>query len=167
VRSIEASAHREQRERLAHIVAERQAARRSELRRALGEERRAARARELDAREALLARVLARVRERFAQTGGTEAYRQWLTAAGEDVLSYLDAVPCRLRCRAADAPILGALAAARPDVTICEDASAGPGLVAEALDGSVTIDQTLDARLARLGGRLAIDLIAEVNRGEA
>jgi len=42
------------------------------------------------------------------------------------------------------------------------DESVGPGVVAEAGDGSVTVDNTLATRLARAEARLAIELLREL-----
>jgi vacuolar-type H+-ATPase subunit E/Vma4 len=44
-------------------------------------------------------------------------------------------------------------------VKLVPDASMGPGLVAEAADGSVVVDSTLLARLSRLEARLAVELL--------
>jgi len=165
VRAIEATGRQECERRAAQTLDERRAERQATLRRGLAEARRAARARELEAGEALVGRILARTRSLFAEAAGTDAYRESLTGLSADTLSYLEAVPCRIRCRAVDVALVSAAASSRSDVTVEASDDIGPGLVADAIDLSVTIDQTLDARLTRLAGALAIELLAEVRDG--
>ena len=167
VAAIDAAARQERDRHTARTLDVHRQARQAALRRELADARRAARRRELEAGEALLARVLARARALFPEVSGTDEYRRSLTALCAETLSYLEGVPCRIRCQPADVALVSAAVAQREDVTVEASTGVGPGLVAEALDGSVTIDQTLDARLTRLAGSLAMDLIAEVRRGES
>lgn len=164
-RAIDEAARQERDRRTTRIVSERREARQAALRQQLSDARRALRGQELEAREALVARVLARARALVDESTDTDAYRDSLRASCTEALSYLEGVPCRVRCRPADVPII-AHPRGRDDVTVEGDETTGPGLVVEALDGSVTIDQTLDARLTRMAGHLAMELLAEVDGGK-
>jgi vacuolar-type H+-ATPase subunit E/Vma4 len=160
VRAIEAAAAREVADATTRDLAERRRARQVALQRELSLARRRARADELSARRAFMTRVFDRARALAAA-----APRQQDAAAGEleEVLSYLEGLDVRVRCPAGTASSLQGVATRR-GVRVEIDEAVGPGFVAEAVDGSVTIDHTLAARLARLEGQLAIDLMAEVGR---
>lgn len=164
VRAIEAAARQELAEAAARIHAERQTVVQATFNRELSQARRRARADELDAQRALVARVLHRARALSVDASASPGYREAVAAHLEDALSYLEGVDVRLRCSAAMEPLLRPFAARR-GVPIEIDPSVGPGFVAEARDGSVTIDNTLAARLARLDAQLAVHLLAEVRRG--
>jgi vacuolar-type H+-ATPase subunit E/Vma4 len=138
--------------------AARQAVRRQELTAA----RQRARAAELEARHALLARILARARALVPEAAESAAYRAALPAHLAEALSYGDGLRLRVRCQAALAPILGAIADRRGDAELVVDESTGPGVIVEAADGSVTIDNTLSRRLARIEPALAVELLPEV-----
>jgi len=162
VRAIEATAEQAiSDERAAHIGrrrAERQAAFRQEL----AEARRSARARELEARHALLNRVFARARALLPDAGRSAGYQRALPSHLDEALSYLEGVACRVRCPSGCAPPLDEATASRQGASLEVDESVEPGFIVEALDGSVVIDNTLTARLARLEGRLSVELTREV-----
>jgi vacuolar-type H+-ATPase subunit E/Vma4 len=63
-----------------------------------------------------------------------------------------------VRCPSAFAPLLQATIARHDGAELVIDDSVGPGVVAEAADGSLTVDDTLAARLGRAEPRLAIEL---------
>lgn len=163
-RAIDEAARQERDRRMTRLVTERREVRQAALRQELYDRRRALRGQELEAREALVERVLARARALFDEATGTEAYRGALRERCTEALSYLEGVPCLVRCRPADVPVIASLGG-RDEVTVEGDERVGPGLVVESLDGSVTIDQTLDARLTRMAGHLAMELLAEVDGG--
>lgn len=164
-RAIEQTARLEHDRRTTDVVASRRRIRLAQLARELTEARRAARGRELDARMSLVDRILARARARVADVVATDTYRRDLAARCTDALSYLEGVPVRVRCRPDDAAVVSSAVAGREHVTIQPEEGLSPGLIIESLDGSVTIDETLEARLSRLRERLAIELIAEVDDG--
>lgn len=162
VRAVEAASELAIAEARAAHVGRRRAERQATLRQELAEANRTARSRELEARHALLARVMDRARALMPEAARSEEYRLALPAHLAEALSYLEGVPCRVRCPSSSEPALRALAMRHDGVSLEVDDSVGPGFVAEALDGSVVIDNTLTARLARIQGLLAVDLLREV-----
>jgi len=167
VRAIEVAAEQALSARRAAHVGRRRAERQAALRRQLAEARRSARAHELEARHALLARVMDRARTLLSDAAGTPAYQHALPAHLDEALSYLEGVACRVRCPSSCAAPLGAAAARHQGVSVEVDESIGPGFIVEALDGSVSIDNTLPARLSRVEGRLAVELLNEGRDGAA
>ena len=83
----------------------------------------------------------------------------------EEASSYLEGLRPRVRCQAVFAPVLQPLVARLEGAELVIDESVGPGIVAEAADGSVIVDNTLAARLAQIEARLEIELVAEVGDG--
>jgi len=164
VRAIEAAAAQTLADAATRHLAERRSVLRATLQRELSQARRRARADELQARRALVARVLDRARALAADAAAAPPFRDAMADQLDAVLSYLEGLDVRVRC-AADTAALLQEAAARRGVRIEIDPAIGPGFVAEAVDGSVTIDHTLAARLAGLEGQLAIELMEEVGRG--
>jgi vacuolar-type H+-ATPase subunit E/Vma4 len=128
----------------------------------LARARRDARAEELKARHALLARVFDRARALAPETGASESYQQVLPSHLEEALSYVRGLRPRVRCQADAASVLGPVAARQDGAEIVLDESVGPGVVVEAADGSVVVDNTLVARLARIEPKLAVELLAEL-----
>lgn len=164
VRAIEAETARGLAEATAQALAARRAELQATLQAELGQARRRSRADHLAARHALVVRILTRARALIDEAAATARYRDALPAHFESALSYLEGLDVRVRCAAATEPLLRPLAAQR-GVALQVDPTLGPGFVAETRDGSVTIDNTLAARLGRIEPRLAIDLLAEVDRG--
>lgn len=120
--------------------------------------RREGRARELEAHHAQLARILERARGLVVEVSETAAYRDALKGHVEEALSYLQGLRPRVRCRAAFAPLIHPIVAGCDGAELVIDEGVGPGVVAEAANGSVVIDNTLAARFARIEGQLAIEL---------
>jgi vacuolar-type H+-ATPase subunit E/Vma4 len=145
---------------LARHRAERELAHRRDLART----RRRAHARELEAQRALIDRILDRARAHLQDDAGSPRHQAALSTHLAEALSYLEGLRARVRCSALQAALLRPLVARHPDVELIIDDSVGSGLVAEAADGSVVVDNTLAARLCRIERRLAIELIAEVGR---
>jgi vacuolar-type H+-ATPase subunit E/Vma4 len=129
----------------------------------LARARRDARAEELKARHALLARILDRARALAPETGASESYQRVLPSHLEEALSYVQGLRPRVRCQAAVASVLGPVAARHDGAEIVIDETVGPGVVVEAADGSVVVDSTLVARLARIEPTLAVELLAELS----
>lgn len=134
------------------------AGRRIDQQRALAEARRQARARELGARRAQLVRVFARARALVSEVAESPAYATAIPTHLVEALSFLERVPARVRCHPAHIPLLTAVMTAHAEATLVADDSVAAGLVAEAVDGSVVVDNTLAARLARIERRAAIEL---------
>ena len=61
-----------------------------------------------------------------------------------------------------DDPMLESIVARHQGAELVIDESVSPGVVAESADGSVIVDNTLAARLARAETRLAMELMREV-----
>ena len=126
----------------------------------LARARRDARGEELKARHALLARVGSRARALAHETGASESYRRVLPSRLEEALSYVQGLRPRVRCQAAVASVLRPVAARHDGAEIVIDETVGPGVVVEAADGSVVVDNTLAARLARIEPKLAVEQLA-------
>lgn len=120
--------------------------------------RRQARTRELEALHAQLARILERARALAPEIAGSAFYREALPSHLEEALSFLEGVRSRVRCQAAFAASLRPTIDRHGDTELVIDESVGPGVVAEATDGLVVVDNTLAARLARAEARLATEL---------
>ena len=167
VRAINAAADQALAEATAQHLERRRAERQAVLRHALADARRSARADELAARHALFARILRRAHALLPEAARSDAYSLALASHFTEALSYLEGLPCRVRCARAWEPVLQPLVARHADALLEIDESLGPGLIAETLDGAVVVDNTLAARLNRRERRLAVELMAEVNRGVA
>lgn len=167
VRAIEAATGRALSDTRAAYVGRRRAGRQAAFRQQLADARRSARARELEARHALLSRVMDRARTLLPDAARSAEYQHALPAHLDEALSYLEGIACRLRCPSSCAAALGAAAARYQAVTLEVDDSIGPGFSVEARDGSVSIDNTLPARLSRAEGRLAVELLNEGRDGVA
>jgi V/A-type H+-transporting ATPase subunit E len=158
VRAIDESTQREvdgiTARHLEHQRAERDAVRQRQLAIA----RRDARARELAARHAQIARILGRARALLSEAALSNAYLAVLPAHLEEALSFVVGLRPRVRCQGAVAPVLQPVVDRHDGVTLVIDEAVGPGVVAEAGDGSVVVDNTLAARLARAETRLAMEL---------
>jgi vacuolar-type H+-ATPase subunit E/Vma4 len=146
-----------------HEVTRRQRIRQREL----GRARREARARELEARHALLGRILERARALIPEVAASAAYRAALPSHLEEALSYLEGSRPRIHCQAALAPAIQSAIARQSEAQVMIDETVAPGVVAEAADGSVVVDNTLAARLARIEKRLAIELLQRLTDARA
>lgn len=120
--------------------------------------RQQARARELDARHAQITRILERARVILSQAASSASYGNALPSHVHEALSFLEGLRPRVRCPSAFAPLLQTTIARHDGAELVIDDSLGPGVVAEAADGSLTVDDTLAARLVRAEPRLAIEL---------
>jgi vacuolar-type H+-ATPase subunit E/Vma4 len=120
--------------------------------------RRQARANELEARRAQIARVLKRARTLLLEIAASPAYVGAVASHVEEALSFLEGLQPRVRCQAAFAPLLQEPIARHEGAQLVIDESIGPGFVAEAADGSVVVDDTLAERLARAETRLTMAL---------
>ena len=144
-----------------HIDRER-AARRAMQERELALARREARGRELEARRAQLTRILDLARSLAPEAAASPAYAAVLPAHLREALSFLDGLRPRVRCQAAVAAVLQDTIDRHPGAALVIDESVGPGIVAEAADESVIVDNTLVARLARAEPELAIQLLRKL-----
>jgi vacuolar-type H+-ATPase subunit E/Vma4 len=113
----------------------------------------------LAARQRFLDRVFAAARDHLARAVDDDQFRAQLPGYLSDARAFIGDGPCSVRCR----PELAALIRSHlgPDDrwTIQEDPAAGTGVRLIAGDGSVEIDNTLEARLARLRPRLSLEIM--------
>ncbi len=165
VRALEAQAHRAATEESARRVGQRQAALEATLQRERSEARQRTRAEVLSARRALFERVLARAAALTPEVAASPAYLAVLPAHAEEALAYLEGLRPVLRCTPETAAHLAPLVHARADVTLAPADGLPPGVVAEAADGSVRVDNTLPARLRRLEARLIVELLGTPEGG--
>lgn len=159
VRAIDAATEQAVSRIAAHHIDRERAARRALQDRELALARREARGRELEARRAQLTRILDLARSLAPDAAASPAYADVLPAHLREALSFLEGLRPRVRCQAAVAPVLQDTIAHVPGAELVIDESVGPGIVAEAADGSVVVDNTLVARLARVEARLSIELL--------
>jgi vacuolar-type H+-ATPase subunit E/Vma4 len=127
--------------------------------------RREKRAGELGARHAQLARVLERARQLAPDVAASHIYLQALPSHLEEALSYVEGLRPRVRCQSAFATVLRPLVAQHEGAELVVDDAAGPGVMVEAANGSVVVDNTLVGRLLRIEAQLAVDLFAETEDG--
>jgi vacuolar-type H+-ATPase subunit E/Vma4 len=167
VRTIEAATERAAADASARHLQREHANRQVVQQRELALARRRAHARELEARHAQLARVFDRARALVPEVATSASYAEALPAHLDEALSFLEDARSRVKCPAAFVAILRPAAARHEGVELVIDESVGPGIVAEAADGSVIVDNTLAARLARSEARLAIELLRMLGDGHA
>ena len=158
VQAIESEAARAVDDAMIRHLEHEHAGRRAVRERELTGARRNARARELEAQHALLARVAARARSLLHEAAAASAYGAVLPRHLDEALSFLHGLHPRVRCQAAFVPILAPAIAHHEDATLDVDETIGPGIIAEASDGSVAVDNTLAARLTRVEPALAVEL---------
>ena len=120
--------------------------------------RRQARAGELAAQHVQIGRVLNRARTLLPEIGSSPAYAGAVPSHLHEALSFLHGLQPRVRCQAAFAAILHAAIDRHEGAQLVIDESIGPGFVVEAADGSVVVDYTLAAGLARAESRLTTAL---------
>jgi vacuolar-type H+-ATPase subunit E/Vma4 len=162
VAEIEAAGLRAATEVATRYLAEQQARRAVLHQRALVRARRDARARELEARHAQLARILSRAHALVPEMAHSTLYRDALPGHVEEALSYLQGLRPRVRCRAEFASLVQPIVARHEGTELEIDETADPGVIAEAGDGSVVVDNTLAVRLTRIQGHLAIELTKQL-----
>jgi vacuolar-type H+-ATPase subunit E/Vma4 len=166
VDAIEASAAEAAARVSEETLADRRAQRRARLDRELSEARHAARADELRAQHALLARVMDRASALLLREDldRDESLLRALPARVADALRFVEGRAAGIRCRPAVAPAIRSATAGQAGITVEEDPSMAPGFSVAAEDGSLEVDDTLPARLQRLRPRLLIELLAEVEK---
>jgi len=143
-------------------LAARRTARRARLAEEIAVAKRQARAVRLVAEHSLLEQVMARA---AALLDGADRDAVYLSSLRERIagaLRYMEGAAVAVRCRPALVPAVRAALEGRRDVTVLPVATMAAGFTAVARDGTVEVDDTLPARLARMRPRLLIRLFAEV-----
>ena len=158
VRAIEVATEQAVTETTARQIERGRAERQQADRRALALASQQARVRELEARHAQIARILARARAVIPEIAASPVYTAALPSHVREAMSFLQGLRPRVRCQAALAPVVRPVIAGYDGATFEVERGLGPGVVAEAADGSVQVDNTLAARLARAELRLTIEL---------
>jgi vacuolar-type H+-ATPase subunit E/Vma4 len=157
IRAVEADAEQRVQEITARELEHGRAERHVELERERGFARRQARARELEAFHSQIRRILNRARALVPEVAASPFYVAALPSHLEQALLFVEGLHPRVRCQAACAVVLAPIAA-RCGVQMEIDESVGPGVFVEGGDGSVVVNNTLTARLARGESRLTIEL---------
>lgn len=165
VRAIGAATAQAIAESTARQIGDHRKARRLIAERELASTQRRHRGEELAARHARFARVLTRAHILIPEVAASPDYRTQLPAHANEALSFVEGLAARLRCPAEFADLLRPLVDRRTATSLVIDESIGPGVIVESTDGSVTVDNTLNARLTRLAHRLIVDLAKEVSDG--
>jgi vacuolar-type H+-ATPase subunit E/Vma4 len=165
LRAIEAATERAVADATARLLERERSERQIVRQRELTLARRQARERELEALRAQVSRIFERARALLPEIAASASYRDALPSHLEEALSYLDGLRPRVRCQAVFAPMLRAAIERREGVELVVDESVGPGVVAEAADGSVVVNNTLAGRLARAQAWLAIELSVKLGDG--
>jgi vacuolar-type H+-ATPase subunit E/Vma4 len=164
VQAIEAAAEQVSAQARDAALARRRTERRARLDREITEARKAARADRLRAQHAALDRALSRAAAWLDAIDRDEAYLAALPERLEEALRFVGERAARVRCRPPLGPRLRDAVAGRPEVTVEEVPAMAAGFSVVTRDGSMEVDDTLPARLARLRPRLLIELLAEVDR---
>ncbi|HET9986729.1 MAG TPA: V-type ATP synthase subunit E [Longimicrobiales bacterium] len=143
--------------RLADRLKVRERTLRASLEAELAAERRRAAGELLRARWRLVERILADAAARLPAAAQSAAFAEALPAQLEEALAYLGDGGGVVRCPPPLVPLVSTLLAGRPGISVeaCEDGAGIRVLV----PGAVEVDDTLEARLRRLGPRLAMELL--------
>ncbi len=128
--------------------------------------RRQARAGELEALHAQIRRVLTRARALVPEAAASASYLAAVPSHLEQALLFVEGLHVRVRCQSAFAPLVAPMLD-RCGIPLVLDEHVGPGVVVEAADGSVVVDNTLTARLARAESRLTIELARKLRESVA
>lgn len=141
-------------------LARREAEYRAAMERALGTARHAARQRALAAREALLERCFAEVRAALPGAAATVAYRGALAENVRRALAFTGDRPAAIRCAPDLAPALRRLIKTNGRLRIESDREIAAGFRVATADGTLEVDETLGARVARRRPQLALQALA-------
>ena len=166
VRAIEADAEQAVRELTARQLEYGRAQRHVGLERALSLARRQARARELESLHAQIRRILTRARALIPEAAASARYVAAVPSHLEEALRFVEGLHPRVRCQPACAPVLAPIVA-RCGAELVIDNGIGPGVFVEAGNGSVVVDNTLAARLARGESRFIIELARKLRDATA
>ncbi|MGE0552166.1 MAG: V-type ATP synthase subunit E family protein [Gemmatimonadales bacterium] len=135
----------------------------SEIRRGLARVEREARRRALVARSGVVDRIIELAAMRLEELP-VARYRERLASLVAETLAYLEHTPTRLLCREDARQAVVALVDRTAGATIDPAPGAAAGLIGCSMDGRVTVDNTLVARLRRDKAELAIALTAKLDR---
>lgn len=147
-------------ERRAATVRRRETTARGQHERALAGYRRAARARVLEARTALLDRLFEQVRASLPDLAASSEYRAGLATRLERLRLYTRDQAVTIQCAPSLAGELRRLVKTNGHLRIASDPHIGAGFRLLSDDGRVEIDARLECQLERLRPRLALEALA-------
>lgn len=162
VDALSAAAQRVTRDAQDAELAKRRAVRGAELERQKAAARREVRTATLHGQHGLLARVFERACALAPELLQQERYVTVVTQHVKETLGYVQGLPTVVRFPPALRDAVVASLAGTPQVSLVEDASMPPGVKVSSVDGFVSMDNTLPARLERMKARLSVELLAEV-----
>jgi vacuolar-type H+-ATPase subunit E/Vma4 len=113
----------------------------------------------LTAQARLLDQIFAAAAGRLSAAMKTKAFRIALPAHVREALAYIDGLSVVIRCPSAIADAVLAATAGGDNVRVEVDDGSPPGVVVSSTDGSVSIDNTLPARITRLRPDLAVEIM--------
>lgn len=159
---LRAEANARVEERCADTIATREAKLKADAELARVRAQRAAAVRVVQARDACLERIFRATEDALARALDSPEYAAAPGALATEALAYFTDVPVVIRCRTS---LAGSVRAGTPrsdDVAVVPDDSVPPGVVVEASDGSVIVDNTVEARLRRMRPSLAIEVLERI-----
>jgi vacuolar-type H+-ATPase subunit E/Vma4 len=125
---------------------------------AVAQARRAARARVLDARARAIGRVFTAVEERLPAVAVSPPFRGALAARLAAARACIGEGPAAIRCAPGLAPDLRRHIGGAKDLDVRPDPAVPTGFVLASGDGTLEVDETLSARLARRKQELAVEV---------
>lgn len=150
-------------QRRAATVQRRETAARAHHERALAHSRRAARARVLEARTALLDRLFERVRAELPVVAASSAYYDTLGTRLERLRGYTGGQPVTIQCMPSLVGAIRRLARTNGHLRIAPDRQIAAGFRVLSDDGRVEIDARLESTLERMRPRLALEALRELS----
>ena len=117
------------------------------------------------ARAEFLDRVFDAVHVRLAEAVPPDTYDSALAQHLDEALAYLPDEPAIVRCPPILEERVRELTDTRSNVTVAVDAAAPLGISVDARDGSVTVNNTLAARVERLRPLLNMELLQRLGSG--
>lgn len=83
-------------------------------------------------------------------------------ALATEALAFFSGVPAVVRCRTSFVERVRAVLHSSDEASVVPDDAVAPGVLVEAVDGSVIVDNTVGARLRRLRPSLSIELLQRI-----
>lgn len=152
--------------RVEHRCAEAIATREAELKAAADVARaraqRAAAVGMVQARDACLERIFRATDDALARALDSPDYATAPGGLATEALVYVSGVPVVVRCRTSFVQTVRAVVQPWRDVVVMPDDTVAPGVLVEARDGSVIVDNTVGARLRRMRPLLSIEVLERI-----
>lgn len=123
---------------------------------------RAAAVRVVQARDVFLERVFRTTEDALARALDSPDYATAPGGLVAEALAYVSGIPVVVRCRTSLAEKVRVAVQHSPDVSVVPDDTVPPGVLVEATDGSVIVDNTVGARLRRMRPSLSIEVLERI-----